>query len=53
MAAVKKSYFLASAKKGLPVSSSGAEKENPQNPPDPKNGTGPTGWEICEKCPAF
>ena len=53
MAAVKKSYFLASAKKGLTVSYSGAEKENPQNPSDLKKGTGPTGWETCEKCPAF
>ena len=53
MAAAKKSYFPASAKKGLTVSSSGAEKENPQNPPDLKKGTGLIGWETCEKCPAF
>jgi hypothetical protein len=41
MAATKKSYFPASAKKGLPVSLPRPEKENPQIPPDLKKGAAP------------
>jgi hypothetical protein len=53
MAAAKKSYFPASAKKGLPVSPPRPEKENPQNPTALKRAPDPASWETSKKCPAF